>query len=151
MMGKTLAKLASRSLDQNRICNTRCIVECCETFHFHWRNTRLEMAPADFLELLRMFSAAAREYEGRGKPATHSEAYIPLGRMQILHPDNSPDLLRVELCQNTFRTQFRTETTFDDEEYVHIHYRDVRLEMPVPEFCALAKALSEAAATLANV
>ena len=147
-MGKTLALLADSSVGANQICDTRCVVECCETFHIHWKNLRLELSRDAFSSLSEVFAQIDSRHNGQGLPQNHEDAYVDLGRFEIPHAAIPLTDLKVELCANTFRTQYQSETTFDDSEYIHIHYRDLRIELTVREFRMFAANVAQAATAL---
>jgi len=43
-MGKVILPLSEGELSEKTIFDRRFVIECCETFHLHWRNLRLELS-----------------------------------------------------------------------------------------------------------
>lgn len=142
-MGKTLEVLAKSKVPKDTIFSERFVVECCETFHFHIRNIRFEFTHEDFLKLRQALRDVDKTYSQQGEPK--SLHHIELGRAE-LNPDNSPEELSIELCENIYR-KYATgwDSCFHDEErFIHLHWRNLRIEMSNAEFLEFGKTVSQA-------
>lgn len=103
-------------------------IDLAETFHLHWRNLRLELDAGGFRRLVRWLLWSYVKWTLRGQPATRPpDQFLEFinAEMPALEGD-----LRIELQQQT--------------DYVHVHYRDLRIELTYEEFLALADAFDEA-------
>ncbi len=142
-MGKTLEILAKGKLTQNTIFNKRFVVESCETFHFHIRNLRYEFQYEDFLKILDAFDEIKKTYDKNGRPRSHQ--HLELGRAE-LNPQNGSDELSIELCENLYKKYPTGWDSFfhDEETFVHLHWRDLRVEMSNAEFLEFGKQVSRA-------
>ena len=57
-MGKVIAPLAKTKVPANTVFDKRLVIECCERFHIHWRNVRLELTPDNWLRFVSTFEQA---------------------------------------------------------------------------------------------
>ncbi|MCX8117532.1 MAG: tetratricopeptide repeat protein [Desulfobacterota bacterium] len=142
-MGKTLKILGRGKVPQRTIFNERFVAECCETFHFHIRNIRHEFKWEDFLKLTQAFKEIDETYSRHGRPKSHH--HLELGRT-LLNPNHSSQELLVELCENIYK-KYPTgwDSYFHEEDsFIHLHFRDLRIEMGNAEFLEFAKIISQA-------
>ena len=120
-------------------------IELAENFHVHLRNLRLELDHVEFERLARGFAEALRAWQQHGRVATQryevaGDRFLKLHTSKIQpipsqwNPNTSNDELRVELQQWA--------------DYVHVHYRQLRLEYTVQEFLDFASTIEEAKRTL---
>ncbi len=142
-MGKILKILASTKLPKNTIFSDRFVAECCETFHFHFRNLRFEVTRDDFLQLRQALREIEENYVRHGEPKSHH--HLELCRA-VLNPQNSSQELSVELCENIYKKYFTGwDSHFHNEDtFIHLHWRDMRIEMSNAEFIEFGKAVSQA-------
>ena len=146
-MGKVIRKLAEGTVPEKTIFDKRLVVECCETFHLHWRNLRLELDHANWQDFIATMLEAERTWREGGSPPAHD--HFELQRKLI---DTAGVLNRTsvgaELCENLYKTAappFGLHADFyDDDEFVHFHYRDLRVEMSVADFLGFSKVMADA-------
>ena len=146
-MGKTLATLANTEVESNPIFDDRFVAECCETYHIHWRNTRLELNEQDFQAIATLFHGVYEQAQRDGWKKPQKDQHIELGKASISKPEKETRIT-AELCENLYRTVYVGGCDFKDSDYIHLHYGDLRLEVPITEFRALASIMSEAVARL---
>ena len=82
-------------------------------------------------------------------PAPRAGA-LPHGHERDLHPTTA----NAELCENLYKT-LRRDAGADaefwvEDAFVHFHYRDLRVEMPIGDFLAFSKTMSERARSFAR-
>lgn len=146
-MGKILTTLARSNVPRGSIFGERFVVECCERFHVHVRNLRLDLSPDDWRRLLTAVEEAGTAWRAAGEPDQHP--HLELGRAK-LPSANASDELSIELCENLYK-QWPTgwDSSFHhDDSFVHFHWRDMRVEMSNAEFLHVADQVRAAATTL---
>jgi len=146
-MGKVIRKLAESAVPAKTIFDKRVVVECCETFHLHWRNLRLELTHETWTDFLATMLEADRVWREGGAPASHTHfelARTLIDTDQVLNGTSAG----AELCENLYKIApppFGLHAEFyDDDEFVHFHYRDLRVEMSVEDFLAFSKVMADA-------
>jgi len=146
-MGKILTTLARSNVPRRSIFGERFVVECCETFHVHFKNLRLDLSPDDWRRLLAGIEEAGRTWREAGEPEQHP--HLELGRAKLPEA-NTSDELSIELCENLYRSwPTGWDSSFHhDDSFVHLHWRDLRVEMSNAEFLHVAEQVGEAATTL---
>lgn len=145
-MGKVIANLGATRLPRQTVFGDRFVVECCESFHVHFRNLRLELGPEDFGRVMTALEETANTWRSHGQPAAH--AHLELGRALVAGTEDP--VFSVELCENLYK---KWPTGWDarfhrEDSFVHVHWRDMRLEMSNAEFLALAETTRTAHETL---
>lgn len=137
-MGKTLLPLATAKIPKKTIFDKRFVVECCETFHFHWRNLRLELTHENFLDFVATFEQALHNWRSAGSPS--SAPHFEMGRMRIANPICTPDDFKIEVCENLYKTHETSKDShfLEEDTFVHMHYRDLRVEMANSDFLRFA-------------
>lgn len=151
-MGHTLSKLAESDADSRTIFHHRFVVECCEAFHVHYRNLRIILSERDFVSMAQGMRDALKRWEDRGKPATSSNTHIELCRKEVaLHPVDR-NKIEVNLNDNLYAKNegkiFSDGSGLEDERYIHLKIRDLRLEMTIDEFNKFAETIASAKETL---
>ncbi len=143
-MGKVIRLLAASKLSQNTIFNSRFVVECCENFHLHWRNIRLELTPQNFSAIAQTVEAGTRFWQAQGSPSSHP--HLELSRAVIQNPICQPSELKIELCENLYKIHETSKDShfLEEDAFVHLHYRDLRVEMSNEEFHRFARTVTEA-------
>lgn len=146
-MGQTIEKLSSHKLDKNSIFDKRFVIEICEKVHVHYRNLRIVQSLDDFINMAEGFSSALERWKKRGCPGTGSR-HIELCRKQVAVTDFS-DTVEINLNENLYKKNiggiFAEGSEFSEEEsYIHVKIRDVRIEMGLGEFKEIANAFKEA-------
>ena len=153
-MGITVEKLAERNIGKKSIFNNRFVIEICEKVHTHYRNIRVVQSLDDFINMAEGFSQSLERWKKRGCPGTGSR-HIELCRKQVAIADES-DTVQVNLNENLYKKNeggiFAEGSEFlEEDKYVHVKIRDIRLEMSVTEFNLVAECFQEAKERLINV
>src|SRR4051794_2261486 len=145
-MGKVIRRLAAGTVPEQTIFDKRFVAECCETFHLHWRNLRLELTPGNWSQLVAAFNEADRKWRAAGSPPEHS--HLELTRFLRSEPAINGTSVGAELCENLYKTappEFSRDAEFyEEDEFVHFHYRDLRVEMSVEDFLGFSGVMAEA-------
>ena len=146
-MGKVILPLSEGELSEKTIFDKRFVIECCETFHLHWRNLRLELSADNWLQLVDAFETGIAKWRAHGSPRSHPHlelARFLMDTSEIVHPTTA----NAELCENLYKTLRETHGAdaefWVEDAFVHFHYRDLRVEMPIADFLAFSKTMSEA-------
>lgn len=115
-------------------------VELAEDFHFHLRNLRIEMDDQEFLQVCRTLLKAYRHWRILGSPKIGD--FESVGQQIFLEKSKicaeagksnnvvNSDEIRIELQKWT--------------DYVHLHWKWLRLEFSVKEFLEFADAVRKA-------
>lgn len=147
-MGKTIVNLADKKFPEHAIFNNRLVVEIAETVHFHYRNLRIALSEQDWKEFGKGMSDAWKRWNERGCPPTGS-GHIELCRKEVAKNPIDKDFCKVNLNKNLYALHegriFADGAELDDETYIHLKVRDIRLELTKEEFKILAEAVKEAA------
>lgn len=151
-MGHTLKPLIERTIGNKAIFNNRFVVEICEKVHTHYRNLRIVQSLDDFITMCDGFIQAKERWVKRGCPGTGSK-HIELVRKQVAKYDES-DSIKINLNENLYLKNkdgiFAEGAEFAEPQYIHLKYRDLRLEMSLNEFKEFADAVIEAKRGLEN-
>lgn len=153
-MGRTVEQLSKKIIGKKCIFNNRFVIEICERVHTHYRNIRIVQSLDDFINMAEGFASALERWKKRGCPGTGSR-HIELCRKKVAIADES-DTIQVNLNENLYKENegaiFADGAEFQEEErYIHVKIRDVRLEMSIAEFNLVAEAFKEAQERLVNV
>lgn len=146
-MGLTIEPLSKKKLPGKPIFNNRFVVEICEKIHTHYRNIRIVQSLDDFINMAEGFSASLERWKKRGCPGTGSR-HIELCRKQVAITDFS-DTVEINLNENLYKKNdggiFAEGSNFTEEDkYMHVKIRDVRIEMSIEEFNTICEAFIEA-------
>ena len=68
-MGKVILPLSEGELSEKTIFDRRFVIECCETFHLHWRNLRLELSADNWIQLVEAFETGIANGAPTGRRA----------------------------------------------------------------------------------
>lgn len=153
-MGKTLESLSKKKLQGKCIFNNRFVIEICEKVHTHYRNIRIVQSLDDFINMAEGFSQSLERWKKRGCPGTGNR-HIELCRKQVAVSDFS-DTVEVNLNENLYKKNkgeiFEKGSEFlEEEKYIHVKIRDIRIEMSIDEFSLVAETFKEAQERLVNV
>jgi hypothetical protein len=88
-MGKVILPLSEGELSEKTIFDKRFVIECCETFHLHWRNLRLELSAENWLQLVDAFETGIAKWRAHGSPRSHPHlelARFLMDTSEIVHP-----------------------------------------------------------------
>lgn len=144
-MGQTIRKLSQASLPRPPIFNKRMVVEACEDFHFHYRNLRIRISYADWPQFAKGFADSYARWEKQGRPfGAHTELCRKTVATNAIDDGIQINLNRNLYKQNEGLIFAEGAEFFDEDEYVHLKIRDLRLELRKDEFAALAKCVKEA-------
>lgn len=150
-MGHTRDKLSHRELGNQTIFNNRFVVEIAEKVHIHYRNLRIILSVQDWIELCKGCADSLERWQKRGCPEPKEGVHIELCRKRV-GTDAHNDGVKVNLNDNLYLPNegkiFAEGADFKDNTYIHVKYRDLRLEMPIDEFRTFAEAVKEADARL---
>jgi hypothetical protein len=147
-VGKTVVELASRKLEGQPVFPHRMVVEVAETFHFHYRNLRIALSQKDWEQFGKGMNDAWVRWVQRGKPEAKQGQHIELCRKEVATVPINNDYCKINLNKNLYAENegkiYAEGAELDDELYVHLKVRDVRLELTKKEFKELASAIKEA-------
>lgn len=151
-MGQTLVPLADKKLDGEPVFPKRMVVEVAESFHFHYRNLRIVLSQADWESFGRGVSDAWKRWCDRGKPEAKKGQHIELCRKEVATAPLDRDYCKVNLNKNLYAENegliFAEGAELEDEVYVHVKIRDLRIELRKDEFKVFAEAVKEASDAL---
>lgn len=153
-MGRTIECLSKRVIGKKSIFDSRFVLELCEKAHIHYRNIRIVQSLDDFISTAEAFVSALDRWKKRGCPGTGVNQHIELCRKKVAINDES-DTIQVNLNENLYKKNeggiFSEGSEFlEEEKYLHIKIRDLRLEMSIPEFLLVAECFEEAKERLVN-
>ena len=146
-MGKVILPLSEGELSDKTIFDRRFVIECCETFHLHWRNLRLELSADNWLQLVEAFETGIAKWRAHGSPRSHPHLELARFLMDTSQVVNGTTA-NAELCENLYKTLRETHGAdaefWVEDAFVHFHYRDLRVEMPIADFLGFSKTMTEA-------
>lgn len=147
-MGKTLLALADKKISEKAVFDKRFVVEIAETVHVHYRNLRINLSLPDFISMARGMADSLKRWEERGKPEPKEGKHIELCRKEVATVPLNSDYCKVNLNKNLYAENegriYAEGAELDDELYVHLKVRDLRLELTKKDFKELASAVKEA-------
>jgi hypothetical protein len=142
-MGRNIRNLSETSLQSKTIFPKRMITECDETMHLHWRNLRLEMSDDDFVEFANMIIKAYSAKMMKNLK-TQEGQHMELAIGEIKNPIK-PDSLKVDEQVNLYKIlNYPHAEFYEEDEFIVIRLRDLRIEMGKEEFKTFAGAIKEA-------
>jgi hypothetical protein len=147
-MGRTIDQLASKKLEGKAVFHNRFVVEICEKVHVHYRNLRIILSLKDWIEMAIGFSDALKRWEKMGNPETKIGTHIELCRKEVAKDPLFDDSVAVNLNQNLYALHegkiFAEGSEIQDQRYIHLKIRDLRVELSLKEFAQLSEAVMEA-------
>ena len=152
-MGVSLIKLVNKEIPNKSIFNNRLVVEVSEKIHFHYRNLRILLSLPDFLELAKGLIVAMERWQKLGQPEPQKGQHLELCRRKVAtEPYN--EQIQVNLNQNLYNANknkiYAAGADFEEEKYIHLKIRDLRVELSLKEFEDFADAIAEAKRELEN-
>ena len=109
-MGKVILPLSEGELSEKTIFDRRFVIECCETFHLHWRNLRLELSADNWLQLVDAFETGIAKWRAARvaalAPAPRAGA-LPDGHERDRPPDDGQRRAVREPLQDASRDAWR--------------------------------------------
>lgn len=146
-MGHTLNALSEKQADSRVIFHHRFVVECCEAFHVHYRNLRIVLSERDFVSMAEGMRDALKRWRDRDSPETSKDTHIELCRKEVALRPVDDNKFKVNLNDNLYNKNdgkiFADGAGLEDEKYIHVKIRDLRLEMTVDEFNQFADTIKE--------
>lgn len=110
--------------------------ESSECMHIHWRNLRIVMTTDQFHAFTRAGARGAKRWSRMGSPADKGD--IILNHSNVSGETLLGDTIAVEV----------NGRPAGEPDHIHVHYKDLRLEMLDDEFLEFADCLTMAAANL---
>ena len=151
-MGQTIHELSRRELKPNKIFNHRFVIELCEGMHFHYRNFRFMLNRDSWHQIAKGCSDSLARWMKRGFPA-YGTKHMELCRKQVVPEEK--EMMCINLNKNLYNRfedkVFSEGNDFKEPEYIHVKYRDLRIEMPIQEFNDFAAMVRDAQTTLVNL
>lgn len=145
-MGQTIRNLSTKELSGKPIFPNRLVVECCEKFHFHYKNLRLLLSASEWKEFAKGVSESFSRWQSLDSPEPKEGTHIELCRKQVT--DNTDNSIKINLNKNLYKDHdgriFAEGADFKDQDYIHFKVRNIRLELSLLEFQQLAEAVIEA-------
>lgn len=134
-MGNVRAVLSTKDIDAVGMYNEFVRTELCETIHLHYRDLRLNLTGEQFLNVKKTLQDGYQRWVDLGKP----------------YPGNKDDLLCVLKMEDEqiFKNEMKIELV--EGGYVHIHYKDMRLEVQFYTFFLFVTLFKEACLTLERI
>jgi len=151
-MGHTLLPLADKKIGEHAIFNNRFVVEVAETMHVHYRNLRINLSLDDWISMAQGMADALKRWKDRGSPEPKEGLHIELCRKEVATVPLNSDYCKVNLNKNLYRLNegkiYSDGAELEDEQYIHVKWRDLRIECTKEDFITMASAMEEARKTL---
>ncbi|MDD4937782.1 MAG: hypothetical protein PHX34_02075 [Candidatus Shapirobacteria bacterium] len=143
-MGKIIKILDSQNISIKTVFSKRISIEKAETFHLHYRNIRFEFNEKNFKNFALAIKRAYSNYISNKGIKYPGQVFLEYNSGIKEKEIISPDKLQIELCENLYpknrNSLFGKNAEFYNENlYIHFHYRNIRLELPISEFEILSK------------
>lgn len=146
-MGRTLDRLATKTLTSKAIFNNRFVVEICEKVHVHYRNLRIILSLKDWVSMAQGMRDALNRWERLGSPDV-GDKHIELCRKEVATEPLHDNEIALNLNKNLYIENdgkiFAEGSELSDQNYIHLKVRDLRIELSLGEFNQLADAVIEA-------
>ena len=141
-MGFTRDILAARRLSEKTVFYTDSFrIDLAESFHFHFRNLRLAFSISDFKTVGFAFLKTFFCWLFRGLPGYRpADQFIQFVAARFAEPA-AEDILLTRAAELTIELQ-------QQADYIHVHYRSLRLELSISEFMEIADIIAAAKAQL---
>ncbi len=122
-------------------------LELAESFHLHLRNARIELDHEEFEALYAFISRAYRKWKKLGKPEIYDKEHT--GKIVFLDKSSIspiPGLHNPSIANNELRIELQQWA-----DYIHTHWKWLRLEFTVEEFLEFSEAIAEARENLKEI
>lgn len=138
-MGYTRKILSSRKVSKSPVFYTRSFkLDLAESFHFHYRNFRIEMSPEEWVSVSKGFFFSWLSWLLLGRPTVRPEE-------RHLKFCSTEDLsLEIGGEHNTVRSDDLMVELQNQADYIHLHYRGSRIEFSLDEFREYASEIHKA-------
>lgn len=147
-MGQTLLTLSNKDLKDKAVFNNRFVVEVCEAIHVHYRNMRLILSLNDWISLASGMRDSLSRWESRKNPEPSKDNHIELCRKEVATNPIGSDSITINLNKNLYPHHegriFSEGAGIEDNKYIHLKIRDIRLELSIDDFKILTDAVKEA-------
>lgn len=147
-MGQTIVQLANKNVSGKAVFNNRFVVEICEKVHVHYRNLRIIQSLSDWVEMARGMADSLKRWEKLGKPEPKEGIHFELCRKEVANEPLFDDSVAINLNRNLYPLHegkiFAEGSEIQDQRYIHLKVRDLRLELSIDEFNQLSEAVLEA-------
>lgn len=142
MMGKVRHMLAEKSIDKkSEIYSSNFSIELCETFHVHLRNLRLTFDTEEFTQICESFKKAFVNWEKmdfkRAEENAPDDPIIGLAGGTIKAEAGS---INKYICPSNLSVDLQ-----EYNDYIHLKYRGLRIDLTIAEFVAFSEVIKEAA------
>ena len=137
-MGNTIKTLAEKKLKaESDIYSDFLSLEICENFHIHWRNLRMLFNKEEFEIFHSAVISAYNKWKLLGKPSPKidekNQALIPPtylcnGKVNPVHGERP----------NDFAIEVQGDLPHIPPNFIHLHYKSLRLDVSHKEFLELA-------------
>ena len=120
-------------------------VELAENFHFHLRNIRIEWDHIEFQRIASVFSKALEKWNKLEKPLFKENSWID-GHYYNLGSDKIPpvpSLFNDAVMNDEMRIEVQKWA-----DYIHLHYKELRIEFSIKEFEEFVEVIADAAVKL---
>ena len=131
-MGKIKEILSESIIGNKGLYNDHARLEINENIHFHYRDGRYVFTKDDFITLHDIFNEAYKKYESIEMPESTK---------------NMIGLSEKPLKDNGFHSN-RLGCELNEDNTIHLHYRDLRLHFTIPDFRNFVETLFNAYLTL---
>jgi len=134
-LGHIKKVLAATELDPRTITSTGLWGDLCENVHLHYRNLRLDFSEIEWSNMRSAINSIGIEMEREVVNRNYREG-DPNFLIQFMY--NHGTKSNSEYYANRFLIELQRDNT------VHVHYRDLRLHLTIPEFKKVAGAFIQA-------
>ena len=119
-------------------------LEICEDFHLHWRNLRMLFNKEEFDKFCKAVNHAWTKWQRQGKPEPEMDEddktltppiYLYSGTVPPIHGER-PEDFQIEIQDSPWLP--------DNPDFIHIHYKSLRLDVSHDEFLELAELFAKA-------
>lgn len=137
-MGFTRKILAAKEVSPSPVYYTSSFrIDLAESFHMHYRNVRLEFTTEEFRTVAGGFLMAYLEWLTMGKPSYISpNAFLKFFDSK-LHP------VIGEGCETVRGNELSVELQ-QHTDYIHLHYRGLKIEFSIDEYLEFAEVVCQA-------
>lgn len=138
-MGYTRKLLSSKNVPNTPVFYTQSFrLDLAESFHFHYRNFRVEMAPSEWVYVCKGFFTTWLTWWLLGKPTVRPEdRHLKFANTEDLSPEIGDGYKSVRGDELAIELQ-------NQADYIHLHYRGSRIEFSLAEFRTFADAVQNA-------
>lgn len=122
-------------------------VEKAENFHVHWRNYRLVFDEEEFSKFMQAMKCAYDNWEADGKPSAdknHPVDQPPKYYFQSQIQSNRHEPAKNEEYRKAMVELQQYVPWAKRDDFMHVHYKDLRIDLTVDEFVQFASVVEDA-------